>query len=64
MLQQYQMIGEIFLTSCKTLLRKNVSIAVLCKCMDWNIHNVSGDFRSDAVIFRLFKVFSLRLQHI
>ena len=62
MLQQYQTIREIFFRLCaKLLLKKNCCLVqmyglVHTRCFRW--------FWSDAVIFQLFKVFTLRLQHI
>ena len=45
MWQQYQMIGEIFFRFHTKLhwKKKKKKIAVSCKCMDWNTHDISGD---------------------
>ena len=55
--------GNILQISCKTALKKNEYRCVVqmhgsehTRCFRW--------FQSDAVVFRLFKVFSLSLQHI
>ena len=51
MLQQYQMIGEIFFRFHAKLHWKKTSIAVQCKCMDRNTRNVSGDSKAMLLFF-------------
>ena len=63
MLQQYQTIREIFFRLCAKLRWRKLYCCVVqmlgsehARCFRW--------FRSGTVVFQLFKVFSLRLQHI
>ena len=63
MLQQYQMIGEIFFRFCAKLRWKNEYCCVV------QMHGLEHTrrfrwFWSDAVVFQLFKVFSSSWQHI
>ena len=64
MLQQYQMIGEIFFRLCAKCLLKKTEYCCLVQMYGLVHTRCFRRFQSDAVIFQLFKVFSLRLQHI
>ena len=56
---QYQTIWEIFFRLRAKLRWKKTSIAVSCKWMDWNTHNVSGDSEAMLSFFACSK-FSVR----
>ena len=52
--------GNILQISYKTLLEKNPSIAVSCKCMDRNTRDISGDSEAMLLFFSCSK-FSVRV---
>jgi len=60
MLQQYQMIGEIFFRFRAKLHWKKLSIAVYCKCMDRNTCDISSDSEVMLSFFSCSK-FSVRV---